>query len=91
MLRPELTEEKLMHWMLLCEGVVYSVVKDNPANVMVSDVCPFYELSSSILGDKKHTLLKAAHSYWNMATTMPLHKLRYDALIYANWRLPMAT
>jgi len=85
-LHPEFTEEELMHWMLPRDGVVYAFVRDNPATGVVSDVCSFYELPSSILGHEKHTLLRAAYSYWNVATTVPLHELMYDCLIFANQR-----
>merc|ERR1712061_515496 len=49
----------------------------------VSDVCSFYSLPSTILGNDKHNLLKAAYSYWNVATTVSLSELMYDALIIA--------
>merc|ERR1712025_1142459 len=64
-------------------GVVYSYVRENPANGVVLDVCSFYSLPSSILGHEKHTLLKAAYSYWNVATTVSLQELMSDALIFA--------
>jgi len=82
MLHPDFEEEELAHWMLPRENVVYSYVRES-ASGEVTDVCSFYNLPSSVLGNDKHTLLKAAYSYWNVATTVPLRELMYDALILA--------
>jgi len=81
-LHPEFELDELAHWILPRENVVYSYVREN-GNGEVSDVCSFYNLPSSILGHPKHNHLKAAYSYWNVATTVPFHELMYDALIYA--------
>merc|ERR1711988_1868958 len=63
-------------------GVVYSFVRE--VDREVCDVCSFYSLPSTILGNEKHSLLRAAYSYWNVATTVPLQDLMADALVYAN-------
>lgn len=81
-LHPEFTKEELSHWMLPRAGVIYSYVRED-SNGVVTDVCSFYSLPSSILGNEKYSLLKAAYSYWNVATTVPLHELMADALILA--------
>mmetsp|Transcript_115218 Transcript_115218/g.367614 ORF Transcript_115218/g.367614 Transcript_115218/m.367614 type:complete len:476 (+) Transcript_115218:181-1608(+) len=80
-LHPELTPEEIAHWMLPREGVIYAYVREIGGEV--TDVCSFYSLPSTILGNDKYNLLKAAYSYWNVATTVPLHELMYDALIFA--------
>jgi len=82
-LHPEFTEPEVAHWMMPREGVIYSYVRENPSSGEVTDVCSFYSLPSSILGNDKYNLLKAAYSYWNVATTVPLHELMYDSLILA--------
>jgi glycylpeptide N-tetradecanoyltransferase len=81
-LHPEFTKDEIAHWMLPREGVIYSYVREDESG-QVTDVCSFYSLPSSILGNEKYNVLKAAYSYWNVATTVPLHELMYDALILA--------
>jgi len=80
-LHPELTTDEVAHWVLPREGVVHSYVRE--VDGKVTDFVSFYSLPSTILGHEKYNLLKAAYSYWNVATTVPLHDLMYDALIYA--------
>lgn len=80
-LHPEFQADEVSHWVLPREGVIYAYVREH--NGEVTDVCSFYSLPSSILGNEKYNLLKAAYSYWNVATTVPLHELMLDALIYA--------
>lgn len=80
-LHPEFNQDEIRHWILPRDGVIYAYVRENDGEV--TDVCSFYSLPSSILGNDKYNTLKAAYSYWNVATTVPLHELMYDALIYA--------
>lgn len=43
----------------------------------------FYCLPSSVLKNEKYKELRAAYSYYNVATSMPLKQLMQDALTYA--------
>jgi glycylpeptide N-tetradecanoyltransferase len=81
-LHPEFTQDEVAHWMLPRDGVMYSFVRENDRGE-VTDFCSFYQLPSSILGNDKYNLLKAAYSYWNVATTVSLPDLMTDALILA--------
>ncbi len=41
------------------------------------------QLPSTVIKNPKHNLLKAAYSYYNVATTVSLRDLMYNALILA--------
>lgn len=43
----------------------------------------FYHLPSTIIRHEKHKLLKAAYSFYNVATTMSLPELMRDSLVLA--------
>ena len=49
----------------------------------VTDLCSFYHLPSTVIGHEKHSTLKAAYSFYNVATSMPLQDLMRDALVCA--------
>jgi glycylpeptide N-tetradecanoyltransferase len=50
----------------------------------VTDFCSFYSLPSSVLQNPKHAKMRAAYSFYNVATTVPLENLMHNALILAN-------
>ena len=52
-------------------------------NGVVTDVCSFYHLPSSVIGHPKHSKLNAVYSYYNVATTIPFIDLMRDALVLA--------
>ncbi len=56
---------------------------DNPNSHEITDFCSFYTLPSTIIGNENYSLLKAAYSYYNVATVTPLLQLMNDALIMA--------
>eukprot|EP00929_Paragymnodinium_shiwhaense_P051727 TRINITY_DN2598_c0_g1_i1.p1 TRINITY_DN2598_c0_g1~~TRINITY_DN2598_c0_g1_i1.p1 ORF type:complete len:475 (+),score=176.62 TRINITY_DN2598_c0_g1_i1:110-1534(+) len=82
-LHPEFKKDELAHWVLPRDGVVYSYVREDPSSGRVTDMCSFYALPSSILQHEKHDRLEAAYSFWNVANTVSMSTLMYDALIYA--------
>merc|ERR1740130_2171836 len=56
-LHPEFTKDELAHWMMPRDGVIYSYVREDDHG-KVTDVCSFYSLPSSILGNDKYNVLK---------------------------------
>ncbi len=49
----------------------------------VTDLCSFYHLPSSVIGNEKHDRLNAAYSYYNVASSITLENLMRDSLILA--------
>ncbi|KAH7438984.1 hypothetical protein KP509_04G040000 [Ceratopteris richardii] len=80
---PELSEKDVEYWLLPIEDVISSFVVEDPESREITDFCSFYTLPSSILGNKNYSDLKAAYSYYNVATKTPLLQLMNDALIVA--------
>eukprot|EP01012_Entosiphon_sulcatum_P001075 TRINITY_DN10192_c0_g1_i1.p1 TRINITY_DN10192_c0_g1~~TRINITY_DN10192_c0_g1_i1.p1 ORF type:complete len:399 (+),score=69.82 TRINITY_DN10192_c0_g1_i1:48-1244(+) len=80
-LAPHLSEEETRHWLLPRPGVISSYLVET--NGTVTDFLSFYTLPSTIIGNPKYNQLKAAYSYYNVATTVDLTKLMNDALILA--------
>ncbi|XP_062091070.1 glycylpeptide N-tetradecanoyltransferase 1 isoform X1 [Humulus lupulus] len=80
---PDFDEDDVEHWLLPTEGVVDSFLVESPETHEITDFCSFYTLPSSILGNQTYSTLKAAYSYYNVATKTPLLQLMNDALIVA--------
>ena len=74
--------EELSHMLLTVDKVVNSYVAKN-ANGEVTDLCSFYHLHSTVIGNDKHKDLRAAYSYYNVATSMPFSALIKNCLIMA--------
>lgn len=77
------SEEDVRHWICPHKGVVESYVVEDPATQRITDFCSFYHLPSTVLGHTVHKEVKAAYSYYNVATVTPLVQLMEDALIFA--------
>ena len=83
-LAPHLDVDEFAHWVLPREGVIDSfVVDDGTKDANITDLCSFYHLPSTVIGHEKHSTLKAAYSFYNVATSMPLVDLMRDALVCA--------
>ena len=52
----------------------------------VTDFCSFYTLPSTVVQNPDYSELKAAYSYYNVATTMTLTELFHDMLVLAKQR-----
>lgn len=80
---PDLDESDVEHWLLPKENVVDGYVVESPETHEIMDFCSFYTLPSTIIGNPNYSTLKAAYSYYNVATKTPLIQLMNDALIVA--------
>ncbi len=77
-----LITDEFAHMMLTREGVVRSWVVEG-AGGAITDLCSFYHLPSTIIGNEKYNKLHAVYSYYNVATTMTMGELMQDLLILA--------
>ena len=51
----------------------------------VTDLCSFYHLPSTVIGNARHSQLRAAYSFYNVATSVELKVLMKDALVLAKY------
>uniref|UniRef100_A0AC34FRT4 Glycylpeptide N-tetradecanoyltransferase n=1 Tax=Panagrolaimus sp. ES5 TaxID=591445 RepID=A0AC34FRT4_9BILA len=81
-LYPLFTEAEFKHFMLPRDNIIYSyVLVDDKQHV--TDLCSFYNLPSTVVNHPNHNQIKAAYSFYNVATTVPFKDLMQDALIMA--------
>jgi glycylpeptide N-tetradecanoyltransferase len=82
-LYPLLTEDEFRHHLLPRKNVIYSyVLVDEKENV--TDFCSFYNLPTTVINHSIHKEIKAAFSFYNVATTISFKDLLHNALIMAN-------
>lgn len=81
-LRPIFSEEEFGHWFLPQNNIIDSFVVENSKGI-VTDLVSFYCLPSTVMHHPNHKQLKAAYSFYNVATTTSLLDLMNDALISA--------
>lgn len=79
----EFSQEEFVHWMYPREGVVSSFVVEDPETKNITDMCSYYSLPSSVLGDDKHKELRAAYSFYNVSTKTKWVELITNALTMA--------
>lgn len=86
----EFSKTDFEHWMIpkkeSKEQVVWSYVIEDPSTKKITDFVSFYNLESSVLGHKKHTVIKAAYLFYYATETAfdkdkTLLKPRLNALI----------
>ncbi|KAL8274348.1 hypothetical protein Esti_001670 [Eimeria stiedai] len=87
-LHPDFTEEEIRHWLTPRENVVHVYVRQHKGKWLlkerkITDLTSFYELPSSVIGHPKHKEVKAAYSFYNVATSVSLKELMQDALCLA--------
>ena len=77
------SQEDFAHWLLPRPGVIDTYIVLNDDNTKVTDMVSFYHLPSTIIGNPKYSHLRAAYSFYNVATTVSLTHLMKNALILA--------
>lgn len=82
-LAPEYDEHEVAHWFVPRVGVINAYVVEDPATHKITDLCSFYHLPSTIIGNDKYKTLNAAYSFYNIATSVSLMELMHDALVMA--------
>jgi len=81
---PLLDEAEVGHWLLPTPGVVSSYVVEDPGSPgTLTDVCSFYHLPSSIIGNPEHRTLFAGYSFYNVAGSLEWIDLMRALLIKA--------
>lgn len=79
----EFDDEEFAHWFLPRDDVIYSYVIEDPESHEITDLVSFYSLPSTVIGNKQHPTLKAAYSFYNVASKADLKELMKDSLIFA--------
>ena len=85
-----MTQEDFSHWLLPREGVVNSYVSSSDDEIdeatglaKITNLCSFYHLPSTVIGNAKHTSLNAAYCFYHVPGTVSLTDLMHDCLILA--------
>ena len=86
LLAPVFTEAEVEHMLVPQPDVVDSFVVEDSTTHELTDFTSFYTLPSTVTRSTSHSTLKAAYSFYNVATRVPLEKLMNDALILAKQR-----
>lgn len=80
-LAPNFTEEDFTHWFSPQQDIVDSYVVENDG--VITDFVSYYTLPSTVMHHPVHKVLKAAYSFYNVATKATWIDLMNDALISA--------
>lgn len=81
-LRPMFSEEEFTHWFLPQNNIIDSFVVENGKGE-ITDLVSFYCLPSTVMHHPNHKQLKAAYSFYNVATSTSMLDLMNDGLISA--------
>merc|ERR1719167_1015118 len=104
-LTPVFTDQDVQHWFLPQENIIDAYVVEDPSTPgKITDFVSFYTLPSTVMNHPTHSSIKAAYSFYNVATVTPcldlmensefLEKLKFGIgdgnLQYYlyNWRCP---
>lgn len=81
-LAPVFSEEEFKHWFVPKLGIIDSFVVEN-GDGKITDFISYYSLPSTVMNHPVHKTLKAAYSFYNVATETSWINLMTDALISA--------
>lgn len=81
-LAPIFTEDEFEHWFMPRNGVITTYVATTGGNE-VTDMFSFYTLPSTVVDHPRYKALKAAYSFYNVASSVKLVELMNDALVIA--------
>jgi len=81
-LSPVFSEDEFRHWFVPRDEVVDSFVVEQPDGT-ITDFGSFYHLPSTIMNHPQHNKLRAAYSFYTVATKTPLNDFMNDLLICA--------
>jgi glycylpeptide N-tetradecanoyltransferase len=76
-------DDEFRHWFSPIEDVIYTYVVEDPETKEITDLISFYSLPSTVIGNVKYPQLKAAYSFYNVATKADITTLMRDSLILA--------
>ncbi|CRK90794.1 CLUMA_CG004484, isoform A [Clunio marinus] len=80
-LAPLFDEEEFRHWFLPKNNIIECFVVENDGKI--TDLVSYYALPSTVMHHPMHKQIKAAYSFYNIATATNINDLVYDALISA--------
>lgn len=75
------SEDEFRHWFMPRNNIIETFVVENDGKV--TDLVSYYALPSTVMHHPTHRQIKAAYSFYNIATKTPLNDLMNDALISA--------
>lgn len=80
-LAPVFTEKEFEHWFSPQNNIIECFVVENEGKI--TDLVSYYALPSTVMHHPTHKQIKAAYSFYNVASKTPLEELIYDALVSA--------
>ncbi|KAL7028702.1 hypothetical protein ACKWTF_005961 [Chironomus riparius] len=78
---PDFMEDEFRHWFMPKKDIVECFIVEN--NGKITDMVSYYALPSTVMHHPVHRQIKAAYSFYNIATKTPLNDLMHDALVSA--------
>lgn len=78
---PYFTEKEFEHWFAPQNNIIESFVVENEGKI--TDMVSYYSLPSTVMHHPVHKQIKAAYSFYNVASKTPLEELMHDALVSA--------